>query len=91
MSITTRSRLGCIKSKQKRLQRKLEKLHPNSEFNSDVALEKASAFQPKLELKKQAWEQYLLAKAIYEETRDSEHWRYMQKCISDYEKTLKAM
>jgi hypothetical protein len=47
---------------------------------------------PKQDLttQKKAWEKYLFAKSIYEETRDMDHWRYMQKCISEYEKALKA-
>lgn len=88
MSLAARSRLGCLKSRQKRLQRKLEKLHSNPESTSDPAAEHASASKPDLAAQKKAWEKYLFAKAIYEETRDIDHWRYMQKCISEYEKTL---
>lgn len=88
MSLAARSRLGCLKSRQKRLQRKLEKLHPNPESTSDPTSGHASVSKPDLAAKKKAWEKYLFAKAIYEETRDMDHWRYMQKCISEYEKTL---
>ncbi|HEY9611827.1 hypothetical protein [Allocoleopsis sp.] len=87
MSLTDRSRLGCIKSRQQRLQRKLEKLDQDSQSAS--ASENASVPQQNVAAQKKAWEKYMFAKAIYEETRDSDHWRYMQKCISEYEKTLK--
>ncbi len=88
MSLTERSRLGCIKSRQKRLQRKLEKIDQNSQ----PALDPDDALIPKQDLttQKKAWEKYLFAKSIYEETRDMDHWRYMQRCISEYEKALKA-
>jgi hypothetical protein len=88
MSLAARSRLGCIKSRQKRLQRKLEKLHSNPDSTSGSEAEHASVSKPDLAAQKKAWEKYLFAKAIYEETRDIDHWRYMQKCISEYEKTL---
>ncbi len=88
MSLTDRSRLGCIKSRQKRLQRKLEKLNQDSQSAS--ASDNASVPKQNVAAQKQAWEKYMFAKAIYEETRDSDHWRYMQKCISEYEKTLKT-
>ncbi len=90
MSLTERSRLGCIKSRQKRLQRQFEKLSSNPESASAPAAENASASKQDLAAQKKAWEKYLYAKAIYEETRDTDHWRYMQTCISEYEKTLKA-
>lgn len=87
MGLTDRSRLGCIKSRQQRLQRKLEKVQHNTSSTSvssskDVLANNSST-------QKEAWERYEFAKAIYEETRDMEHWLYMQKCISEYEKTLK--
>ncbi len=88
MSLTYRSRLGCIKSRQKRLQRKLEKLNQDSQSAS--ASDNALVPKQNVAAQKQAWEKYMFAKAIYEETRDSDHWRYMQKCISEYEKTLKT-
>ena len=88
MGLTDRSRLGSLKSRQERLQRKLEKLQPNPNSTSastakDVSVKQSSS-------QKEAWEKYQFAKAIYEETRDMEHWQYMQKCISEYEKTLTA-
>lgn len=88
MSLTDRSRLGGIQSRQKRLQRKLRKLDQNPQSGSTPD----DALVPKQDLtaQKKAWEKYLFAKSIYEETRDSDHWRYMQKCISEYEKALKA-
>lgn len=88
MSLTERSRLGGIKSRQQRLQRKLNKLAQDSQAASDFNHE----VMPNQDLtaQKNAWEKYLLAKSIYEETRDIEHWRYLQKCISEYEKALKA-
>ena len=89
MSLTQRSRNGGLKSRQERLQRKFEKLNPYPNSASASASENASVSKPDLAALKKAWEQYLFAKAIYEETRDIEHWRYMQKCISEYEKTLK--
>lgn len=88
MSLTERSRLGGIQSRQKRLQRKLKKLAQDSQSAS--APDDALVTKQDLALQKKAWEKYLLAKSIYEETRDIEHWRYMQKCISEYEKALKA-
>ncbi len=88
MGLTDRSRLGGIKSRQKRLQRKLEKLEPNPQSASASPAEKASGANDTV-AQKDAWEKYMFAKAIYEETRDMEHWLYMQKCISEYEKTLK--
>jgi hypothetical protein len=90
MSLTDRSRLGCIKSRQQRLQRKLEKIQQNSQSASAPVAEDASVPKQDLAAQKKAWEKYLFAKAIYEETRDADHWRYMQKCISEYEKTVKA-
>jgi hypothetical protein len=66
----------------------LGKLEQDSQSASAIN----NALVPKQDLtaQKKAWEKYLLAKSIYEETRDIEHWRYMQKCISEYEKALKA-
>jgi hypothetical protein len=46
MSLTERSRLGCIKSRQKRLQRKLEKIDQNSQ----PALDPDDALIPKQDL-----------------------------------------
>jgi hypothetical protein len=87
MALTDRSRLGCIKSRQKRLQRKLEKLERTTTSASNSTSNSQSLSEKDLSAQKQAWEKYLFAKAIYEETKDMEHWQYMQKCISDYEKT----
>jgi hypothetical protein len=88
MSLTERSRLGGIQSRQKRLQRKLKKLVQDSQLAS--APDNTLVPQQDLTAQKKAWEKYLFAKSIYEETRDIDHWRYMQKCISEYEKALKA-
>lgn len=88
MGLTDRSRLGGIKSRQQRLQRKLEKLEHNPQPTSASASENTSVSDNAVS-QKNAWEKYMFAKAIYEETRDMEHWLYMQKCISEYEKTLK--
>jgi hypothetical protein len=90
MGLTDRSRLGCIQSRKKRLQRKLEKLQRNPNSTSASASEAKSVSEKDLSAQKQAWEKYMFAKAIYQETKDMEHWRYMQKCISEYEKTLGA-
>ncbi len=89
MGLTDRSRLGSVKSRQQRLQRKLEKL--NRDFNSASATAAATptVSENNLSAQKKAWEKYMFAKAVYEETKNSEHWQYMQKCISEYEKTLK--
>jgi sarcosine oxidase delta subunit len=89
MGLTDRSRLGSIKSRQKRLQYQLEKLNRNSQSTSASPAEVSSVSQSELSIQKKAWEKYMFAKAIYEETKTSEHWQYMQKCISEYEKTLK--
>jgi hypothetical protein len=90
MKLTARSRLGCIKSRQQRQQRKLEKLQRKSGLASDPASETESVSRQELTVQKKAWERYLFAKAVYEETREAEHWLYMQQCISDYEKTLES-
>jgi hypothetical protein len=89
MGLTDRSRLGGIKSRQQRLQRQLEKLQPNTHSTSASTSQDASA-KSEVSAQKDAWEKYIFAKAIYEETRDMEHWLYMQKCISEYEKTVKS-
>lgn len=89
MGLTDRSRLGGIKSRQQRLQRKLEKIEPKPQSVSNSASENI-AVSDDSSAQKNAWEKYMFAKAIYEETRDMEHWLYMQKCISEYEKTLKS-
>lgn len=84
MGLTNRSRLTCVKSKQKRLQRELQKQNPQSTSVSKPA--------PQLVIdtsaRDKAWQKYLQAKAIYEQTGDMAHWQYLQKCISDYEKTI---
>jgi sarcosine oxidase delta subunit len=89
MGLTDRSRLGGIKSRQQRLQRKLEKIELKPQSTSTSASENTSV-SDNSSAQKEAWEKYMFAKAIYEETRDMEHWLYMQKCISEYEKTLKS-
>ncbi len=89
MGLTDRSRLGSIKSRQKRLQRQLEKLNSNLDSRSAPTSQTTSVADNELSVQKKAWEKYLFAKAIYEESKDMEHWRYMQKCISEYEKTLR--
>lgn len=88
MGLTDRSRLGGIKSRQQRLQRKLEKVQPNPNSTS-ASTSKDVSVKSDVSAQQDAWEKYMFAKAIYEETRDMEHWLYMQKCISEYEKTLK--
>ncbi|AFZ21416.1 hypothetical protein [Allocoleopsis franciscana] len=89
MGLTDRSRLGGIKSRQQRLQRKLEKIEPKPQSAFTSASENTTISDDS-SAQKNAWEKYMFAKAIYEETRDMEHWLYMQKCISEYEKTLKS-
>ena len=89
MGLTDRSRLGSIKSKQERLQRKLEKLNGKLRPTPTSDSETVSVSEQDLSAQKKAWEKYMFAKAVYEETREMEHWQYMQKCISEYEKTLK--
>jgi len=37
----------------------------------------------------QAWNKYLYAKEIYKETKDMDHWRYAQECLSEYERVLR--
>ncbi|HEY9728435.1 MAG TPA: hypothetical protein V6D50_18460 [Chroococcales cyanobacterium] len=84
MGLTNRSRLTCVKSKQKRLQREIEKQNPQSPSISKPAP------QPVIDTsaRDKAWQKYLQAKAIYEQTGDIAHWQYLQKCISDYDKTI---
>jgi hypothetical protein len=84
MGLTNRSRLTCLKSKQKRQQRELEKKNQNL----PSAPKPASEPVVDTSARDKAWQKYLQAKAIYEQTGDMEHWQYLQKCISDYEKTL---
>ena len=90
MGLTDRSRLGSIKSKQERLQRKLDKLNGKLHSTPTSASETVSVSEQDLSAQKKAWEKYMFAKAVYEETREMEHWQYMQKCISEYENTLKS-
>lgn len=90
MGLTDRSRLGSIKSRQKRIQRKLEKLNGSLSSSSISTSQVVAASETELSAQKKAWEKYMFAKAIYEETKEMEHWRYMQQCISEYEKTLKT-
>lgn len=86
MGLTNRSRLTCVKSKQKRLQRELEKQNPQS---ASASVSKPAP-QPVIDTsaRDKAWQKYLQAKAIYEQTGDMAHWQYLQKCISDYDKTI---
>ena len=84
MGLTNRSRLTCVKSKQKRLQREIEKQNPQYTSVSKPAPQSAIDTSAR----DKAWQKYLQAKAIYEQTRDIAHWQYLQKCISDYEKTI---
>lgn len=93
MGLTDRSRLNSLRRKQERMRRKQENQKRNS--HSVLALEpaKLGAAAPateELSLEEKAWKKYLHAKAIYEETKQIEHWQYMQQCISDYEKTLRS-
>ena len=90
MGLTDRSRLGCIKRRQQRLQQKIEKLNQPLQATVNIVSEAVSASEKNQTSQKKAWEKYMFAKAIYEETRDADHWRYMQQCISEYEKTLKS-
>ena len=90
MGLTDRSRLGSIKSRQKRLQRELERVNSNLDSKFMSTSQSESVAENELSTQKEAWEKYLFAKAIYEESKDREHWRYMQKCISDYEKTIRS-
>lgn len=88
MALTDRSRLCCIKHKQKRLQRRQE----SENCNLPSALESEPAVKPSLQpvpdglAQAKAWKKYLHAKAIYEETKEIGHWRYMQECLTEYEK-----
>lgn len=88
MALTARSRLCCIKHKQKRLQRRQE----SENCNLSSAVESAPAVKatlqpvPDLSAEAKAWKKYLHAKAIYEETKEIGHWRYMQECLTEYEK-----
>lgn len=90
MALTDRSRLGCIKRKRERMQRKLD--NQNRNIHSASALEQSESAQDLKDLsaREKAWKKYLHAKAIYDETKQAEHWQYMQTCISEYEKTLKS-
>lgn len=84
MALTNRSRLSCLKRRQKREQRKL--VNQAFDLNSVTGVE--AALQPLLNVstKERAWNKYLHAKAIYEETKNFEHWQYAQQCLTDYEK-----
>ncbi|HEY9606790.1 MAG TPA: hypothetical protein V6C85_34595 [Allocoleopsis sp.] len=88
MALTARSRLCCIKHKQKRLQRRQESENCNllSAVESEAAVKPSLQPVPDLSTKAKAWKKYLHAKAIYEETKEIGHWRYMQKCLTEYEK-----
>ncbi|MEW6495803.1 MAG: hypothetical protein AB1589_25280 [Cyanobacteriota bacterium] len=90
MGLTDRSRLGSIKSRQDRLQRKQEKVNGKLRSTPASVSEAASVSEQDLSAQQKAWEKYMFAKAVYEETREMEHWQFMQQCISEYEKTLKS-
>ena len=90
MALTDRSRLGCIKRKRERMQRKLDNQNRNIHSASALEPSESARNQKELSPREKAWNKYLHAKSIYDETRQAEHWRYMQECISEYEKTLKA-
>jgi hypothetical protein len=84
MALTNRSRLTCIKYRQQNLlykqNRNLQTVGATEPATASAA-EVASALDPK----EKAWKKYLHAKAIYEETRDMEHWGYLQECLAEYE------
>lgn len=84
MALTDRSRLSCLKRKQKREQRKKIETQ-TSNLNSVAGL--GTTLQPLLNVstKEKAWKKYLHARAIYEETKDFQHWQYAQQCLTDYE------
>lgn len=86
MGLTDRSRLSCIKGRQKLVQQKLNK--QNGTLNSASAIESAAESVKESAAQEKAWNKYMYAKSIYQETKDIAHWQYMQKCFSEYEKTL---
>lgn len=94
MALTTRSRLGCIKSRQQRLQREeqrqIERQRRELESVAASAPTAPSVSKQDLVARKKALEKYQLAKSIYEATRDPIHWQYMQTCIAEYQKTFKS-
>ncbi|MEW6495802.1 MAG: hypothetical protein AB1589_25275, partial [Cyanobacteriota bacterium] len=73
MGLTDRSRLGCIKRRQQRLQQKIEKLNQPFQANANTAIDAVSVSGKNHSTQKMAWEKYMFAKAIYEETRDADH------------------
>jgi hypothetical protein len=93
MGLTDRSRLGSIKYQQERLQRKLARQNGLQEKLNRQNREILSASVSEVDLDPtavdQAWNKYLYAKEIYKETKDLEHWRYAQECLSEYEKVLR--
>ena len=88
MALTARSRLCCIKHKQKRLQRRQESENCNLLYavESEPAVKLSLQPVPDLSAQAKAWKKYLHAKTIYEETKEIGHWRYMQECLTEYEK-----
>jgi flagellar biosynthesis GTPase FlhF len=104
MGLTDRNRLGGIKRQQERLQRKLNKQKLRKERQRERLQERLqrrieqqtreyqlkAASEPTLDTSaaEQAWQKYLYAKEIYKETKEIEHWRYAQECLSEYEDTL---
>lgn len=96
MGLTDRNRLGSVKRRQERLERQLNKqilkkerlqqklTQQNPELHSASATE--SVLDPSVIEK--AWQKYLHAKEIYKETKEMEHWRYAQECLSEYEDVL---
>lgn len=93
MGLTDRSRLSSIKYQQERLQRKLArqnslqgKLNRQNKGILSTSVSEEDLDPTAIE---QAWNKYLYAKEIYKETKDIEHWRYAQECLSEYEKALR--
>lgn len=84
MGLTDRSRLSCFKHRQRKL------YNQNRNLQVTSASEPASKPAKDLSAQEKAWNKYLYAKAIYQETKETDHWRYMQECLSDYEKALMA-
>ncbi len=100
MGLTDRNRLGSTTRRQERLQRKLNKQIQKQERlqerlqrklnQQNRQLQSVSSPEPALDpsVVEKAWQKYLYAKEIYKETKEIEHWRYAQECLSEYEKVL---
>ena len=82
MGLTDRSRLSCLKHRQRKL------YNQNRNLQTTLISEPVPKPAKDLAAQEKAWKKYLHAKAIYQETKETEHWRYMQECLSDYEKAL---